>query len=90
MVNLRGIKKLFDEFDYKKVTKCFYGKCHEALIGEWINWWLENTKGNRKRRIINPAMQANYYGNFSADLLFCERDNRSKSYKAIGVAEVEN
>ncbi len=87
---MQGIKKAIDKFDYNNVTKSYYGKCHEALIGEWVNWWLRKTKKSSERRIINPAIQASYYGNYTADILFCERDNRSKSYKALGVAEVEN
>lgn len=87
---MKGITKAIEKFDYNKVTNCYYGKCHEALNGEWINWWLGKTKKSHKRRIINPAIQASYYGNYTADILFCERDNRSKSFKALGVAEVEN
>ncbi len=93
VVGLQGkITKMIKDFDlnYNRVTKCYYGKCHEALIGEWINWWLENSEKSHKRRIINPAMQASYYGKYYGDLLFCERDNRSKSYKCVGVAEIEN
>ena len=87
---MQGITKMIDEFDYEKVTNCYYGKCHDALIGEWINWWLVNTKKSNERRIINPAIRASYYGNYFADVLFFERNNESKSYKAIGVAEIEN
>ncbi len=84
---MQDIKKIFDKFNYNKVCNCYYGKCHDALIGEWINWWLVRTKKSNYRRIINPAIKAS---NYTADILFFERDNRSKSYKALGVAEVEN
>lgn len=91
--NMTGITitKDIEKFDYKKVKKCYYGKCHDALNGEWINWWLVKTKNSHERRIINPAIQAVYNGKKCiADILFCERDDRSKSYKVLGVAEVEN
>lgn len=88
---MQGIKTAFETFDYNRVKNCYYGKCHEALNGEWINWWLGKPKKSYERRIINPAIQANFRGKkYIADILFCERDNRSKSYKALGVAEVEN
>lgn len=88
---MQGITKYIEKFDYNRVTHCYYHtKCHDALIGEWIHWWLVKTKKAHKRRIINPAIQASYYGNYTADILFCERDDRSKSYKALGVAEIEN
>lgn len=85
------ITEMIKNFNYNRVNNCYYGKCHEALIGEWINWWLENGEKSHERRIINPAVQAYYNGRkYYGDLLFFEKNNKSKSYKAVGVAEIEN
>ncbi|MEM2507314.1 MAG: hypothetical protein QXF61_09760 [Nitrososphaeria archaeon] len=75
----------------KKYDFRFYwmiGSCHDAIIGEWINWWLTQ-KGDT--RICNPARHSRSGSRrYIADLLFLERFKGYDYYEVKGVAEVEN
>ena len=67
----------------------FRGRCHEALIGEWINWWFEQKKINGM--ICNPARCSKSVSRrFFADILFLEQFEGEEHYEVKGVAEVEN
>jgi hypothetical protein len=64
------------------------GSCHDALIGEWINWWLSQGIDGR---ICNPARQSKSGSRrYIADLLFLEQFKGFDYYEVKGVAEVEN
>lgn len=75
------------EYDFEKIARMM-GSCHDALIGEWINWWLSQNASNM---IINPA-RASKSGSqtFYADLLFLEQFEGIEPYEVKGVAEIEN
>ena len=45
------------------------GRCHEALIGEFINWWLKDNFTSNM--ICNPARASKGgYRRYVADILF--------------------
>lgn len=70
-----------------RVTK-MKGRCHDALVGEWINWWLGQ---NVESMICNPARSSKSGSSrYVADLLFLEKFGRSFHYRVTGVAEIEN
>ena len=64
------------------------GRCHDALIGELINWWFNQSIDVM---IFNPA-RASRLGSrkYIADLLFLERLEGFDYYSVMGVAEIEN
>jgi len=64
------------------------GSCHDAIIGEWINWWLTQEGDTR---ICNPARHSRLGSRrYIADLLFLERFEGYDYYEVKGVAEIEN
>ena len=65
----------------------FRGRCHEALIGEWINWWFEQKIDGM---ICNPARCSKLVSRRCADILFLKQFEREEHYEVKGVAEVEN
>lgn len=66
----------------------FKGRCHDALIGEWINWWLERSDDGM---ICNPARGSRSGSRrYVADLLFLERFEGFECYEVRGIGEVEN
>ena len=73
--------------DFQRILR-FRGKCHDALIGEWINWWLgQNING----MICNPARGSKLASRRCfADILFLEQFKGEEHYEVKGVAEVEN
>lgn len=76
------------KYDFSRIFQ-FKGRCHEALIGEWINWWF-NQK-NEHLMICNPARQSKQGPRkFIADILFLERFQGDSHYQVKGVAEIEN
>ena len=64
------------------------GKCHDALIGEWVNWWLERKIDGM---IFNPARGSKSGSRrYVADLMFLERFKGSEYFEVKGIAEIEN
>src|SRR4030065_964202 len=64
------------------------GKCHDALIGEWVNWWL---KRKIDGMIFNPARGSKSGSRrYVADLMFLERFIESEYFEVKGIAEIEN
>lgn len=64
------------------------GRCHDALISEWIDWWLDQNTSNM---ICNPARSSRSGSRtYIADLLFLEQFEGNDYYDVKGVAEVEN
>ena len=85
LLTLKSIK----EYDFIKNISRMTGKCHDALIGEWVNWWLGQKKVDC--RICNPARGSKIGSNrCTADLLFLERFYDESYFEVKGVAEVEN
>jgi len=102
---LMEIKTAIKNFDYKRLNKSVYGGAHDAIIGEWINWWVKYCLNDKKgiiHSIINPAMQASFRGKpYFADILFVEHSEKidigkdsdgvtRQFYRVVGVAEIEN
>lgn len=82
----KEILESFSKYDFR--TKLFKGACHDALIGELINWWL-NTE--HERLIVNPATMARMCEKrVIGDLLFYQKSSKNDEYLAMGIAEVEN
>jgi len=66
----------------------FKGRCHDALIGEWVSWWLGRSGDSM---ICNPARGSRSGSRrYIADLLFLERFEGSEYYEVKGIGEVEN
>jgi hypothetical protein len=64
------------------------GSCHDALIGEWINWWLNQDIDGM---ICNPARGSKLgTRRCIAYLLFLEQFKGFDYYEVKGVAEIEN
>ena len=99
------IQKEIKKFDYKRLTKCVYGRAHDAIIGEWINWWTNYCPRNKKtivHSVINPAIRARFRGKgYCADILFGEHSKKTdrgkdidgverEFFRIVGVAEIEN
>lgn len=80
------------EKDLKKLNYSrlpfLWGKCHEALIGIWIDWWFSL---NKKRLVNNCGRKIkDNQGNYrTADIFLCKLKKRRK-YGIEGIAEVEN
>jgi len=81
----KGLETLerFEDFNWKKLAKV-RGGAHEAIVGEWIDWWIRMDP--KDHRVVNPAP---YVRNRSADILFL-RITTENSYYPYGVAEIEN
>ncbi len=92
MIIMQDITKMIERFNYKKLDHCFYGKAHNSLIGEWVNWWLIDSRlGDKsKRSIIDPAFATSNSEKKFADLMFAEFDEDNQYFKILGIAEVEN
>lgn len=65
-----------------------WGKCHEALIGLWIDWWFSL---NKKRLVNNCGrkIKDNNEKYRTADIFLCKL-KKGKKYGVEGIAEVEN
>lgn len=89
------IKDMFQRFKYNRLRNHVGGlNPHNAVIGEWIRWWVEDSQepsDNRDRMVIEPPP---YVQRRQADILFLEKDPRSPKayprYLVKGVAEIEN
>lgn len=87
---------MIENFRIEKLCDTVFGfNPHDAIIGEWIKWWLIDSFVGRKkkRRVINPAIGVRKYGKKMtfADILFAEETRAGFGYfKILGVAEVEN
>ncbi|MBI5798236.1 hypothetical protein HZA98_05030 [Candidatus Woesearchaeota archaeon] len=80
------------ETDFKKLKDSrlpfLWGKCHEALIGLWIDWWFSL----KEKRLVNNGGRKikDSKGNYrTADIFLCKLKNGRK-YAIEGIAEVEN
>jgi hypothetical protein len=92
------------KFDYGSLNKTVYGKAHDTIIGEWVKWWIcETAKRGHIHCVVNPAIQASYWGKtYCADLLLAEHiqskdksldedDGEKREFvRVVGVAEIEN
>jgi hypothetical protein len=92
---MRNISKMVESFKIRKFSNSVFGfNPHDATIGEWIKWWLTDSKRGeeRKRRVINPAMLASFRRKrVFADILFAEETIAgAENYRILGVAEIEN
>ena len=77
------------KYNFKERIQNFKGRCHDALIGEWINWWF--LQKDTEPMICNPARQSRSgRRKYIADLLFLERFVEEEHYEVKGVAEIEN
>ena len=56
---LESLKK----YDFQRILR-MKGRCHDALIGEWVNWWLSQ---DIDAMICNPA-RGSKIGSARADL----------------------
>ena len=73
--------------DFQRILR-LKGKSHDALIGEFINWWF---KQDIDGMICNPARGSKSGSRrYFADLLFLELFEGREYYEVKGVAEVEN
>jgi len=80
---LESVKK----YDFLRIRR-FIGRCHDALIGEWINWWIEQ---NSTGMICNPARSSKKGSKRCiADILFLAQPDKQDYHEVKGVAEVEN
>ena len=65
-----------------------WGKCHEALIGFWIDWWFSLNKkvlvNNSGRKIKDNSGKYK-----TADIFLCGL-KKGRKYGVEGIAEVEN
>jgi hypothetical protein len=82
-----SILKSLRKYDFQRILR-MKGSCHDAIIGEWISWWLNQ---NINGMICNPA-RGSKLGNRRciADLLFLEQFQGFDYYEVKGVAEIEN
>lgn len=100
-----NIQTTIQKFKYEQLNNYIYGGAHEALIGEWIRWWItDSIKGEKGivHSVINPAMQARFWSKpYYADVLFAEhieKNDKGKDidgverdfFRIVGVAEIEN
>ena len=98
------IRKEIEKFAYKRLNH-IYGRAHDAIVGEWIKWWITECLKGRKgtiHSVINPAMRARFWGNtYFADILFAQHSEKidvgkdidgekREFFRVIGVAEIEN
>lgn len=82
-----SIVESLKQYDFLRILR-MKGKCHDALIGEWINWWLGQSIDGL---ICNPARGSRSGSRgYIADLLFLERFEGFEYYEVKGVGEVEN
>lgn len=99
------IKTAIKKFNYKRLNNYIYGGAHDAIIGEWIKWWITDCLKNKKgivNSVINPAIHARFLGKgYCADILFAEHSQKTDKgkdidgeerefFRIIGVAEIEN
>ncbi len=65
-----------------------WGKCHEALIGLWIDWWFSL---NKKMLVNNCGRKIKDKNGIyrTADIFLC-RLKKGRKYSVEGIAEVEN
>lgn len=95
-MQIQNIDKMIESFKIERLCDTIFGfNPHDAIIGEWIRWWLNDSFVGRKkkRRIINPAIGMAKYGKKMtfADILFAEETRAGFGYfKIVGVAEIEN
>lgn len=92
---MKDIIQMVEKFNVKRLRETIYGyRPHNAIIGEWVRWWLRDSRlgEKRKRRIIDPAVGITYRKKRAhADLLFAEQARKdSEFFKILGVAEIEN
>jgi len=92
---MKDVIDMIENFKIKRFCNTVFGwNPHDAIIGEWIRWWLVDSKlgERRKRRVINSAIAIRFGGKtVISDLLFAEQARiNSDLYKILGVAEVEN
>jgi len=91
---MKDIIEMVESFKIKRLCETIYGyKPHDAIIGEWIRWWLSDSRLGeaKRRRIINPAIAMTQKKKRVADLLFAEQARTdSDFFKILGVAEIEN
>ena len=104
-ITILKLQSYISKFKYGRLNKYIYGGAHDAIIGEWIRWWITDTIKGKKgiiHSIINPAMEAKYRGQkYHADVLFAEHvEKKDKGpdvngikrdfFRIVGVAEIEN
>lgn len=79
--------KDFKKLPYKRLPY-MWGRCHEALIGFWIDWWFSL---NGKKLINNPGRKIQDHNSRwrTADIFFCKH-KLNEIYNVVGIAEVEN
>ena len=73
----------FEDFNWKKLSRV-RGGAHEAIVGEWISWWIKIDP--KDHMVLNPS---SHIERRSADIVFLRRTT-GNSYFPFGVAEVEN
>ena len=67
----RLIVESIKKYDFVKNLSRMTGRCHDALIGEWVNWWFGQKIDSM---ICNPARISKLGSKrYTADLLFLER-----------------
>jgi len=82
-----AILESMKQYDFQRILR-MKGKCHDALMGMWIDWWF----GQKINGIIcNPARGSmSSHRRCIADLLFLEQFQNEDYYEVKGVAEIEN
>lgn len=84
------LEDVLKQFTYDRLSR-IRGEAHDAIVGEWIRWWLEVDPQNHLA--INPAkyVDAEDGKSYSADILFCRKDAEELELQEIvGVGEIEN
>lgn len=77
------LEKEIQTYNWKKLMN-IRGGAHDAIIGSWINWWINVDV--KKHMVLNPPHKV---GGKLADILFL-RGDKEYLYHPVGVAEVEN
>jgi len=85
-----NLEKMLEQFEYDRLSRV-RGEAHDAIVGEWIRWWLE---ANLESHIaFNPAkyVDTKEGKSYSADILFCRRNKEEfELQEIVGVGEIEN
>lgn len=99
------MQKAIKKFNYRNLNKHVYGRAHDAIIGEWIKWWIADFSRGKTgiiHSVINSAIKARFRGKaYCADILLAEHSERTDKgkdidgverefFRIVGVAEIEN
>lgn len=98
------VRAAIRKFSYGNLNQYVYGRAHDAIIGEWVRWWIScSNRQGTTHAVINPAIQASFRKKtYCADLLLAEHrvqidkqvdpdDGEVRDFfRIVGVAEIEN